>query len=489
MFPFVSLSRKPSGIFSQIALAGLLLGLAGCGLSKAESDNAQARGQQAQAEQPAAVNVAIARTGNVEAALDYTGTTQPVREVSLRSQVEAQLLELTVDVGDRVTEGQTLAQLDSNVQVATVAEARAEVAARQAEVADAQVQVTDAQTQVNRARSELQQAQSDLNRLEFLARQGAIAEQEAEQARTAVDTAEQTLRSAEEQVRSRQQRVVAAQERVEAQRAVVAQEQQQQSFTELTSPVTGSVLERISEPGNLVRPGDAVLRLGDFSQIKVVVQVSELELRNIQPGQTVQVRLDAFPNQEFSGRVSRVSPAADPVARLVPIEVTLPNPDGRIGSGLLARATFRQSGNQARVVVPETALQANQERRSGQQSGGQPQGGANQPRSGGDQQSQSSGSDRAPSSNGQSANPSTRRSNLPRDVGTVFVVEETGSETKVSARPVTLGRRGEGQVEIISGLQAGDRYVTRSSKALKTGDTVRLSVLSEQNNSQSNATR
>jgi multidrug efflux pump subunit AcrA (membrane-fusion protein) len=231
MFPFVSLRRKTPGMLSQVLLTGLLLGLAGCDLSKADAENAQAGSQQAQAEQPASVNVAIARTGNVEAEQEYTGTTQPVREVSLRSQVEAQLLNLTVDVGDRVAQGQTLAQLDSDVQVATVAEARAEVAARQAEVADAQVQVSDAQAQVNRARAELQQAQSDLSRLEFLARQGAIAEQQAEQARTAVDTAEQTLRSAEEQVRSRQQRVVAAQERVEAQRAVVAQEQQQQSFT------------------------------------------------------------------------------------------------------------------------------------------------------------------------------------------------------------------------------------------------------------------
>lgn len=461
MFPFALSSLNQPGIGHWTLLTGLLITLTGCNLPKADAElNSRAREQQAQ-QAPATVNVEIAQTGNVQEELEYTGTTQPFREVSLRSQVAAQLLDLTVDVGDRVTQGQALARLDSATQTATVAEAQAEAAALQAEVADAQVQVSDARTQVNRTQSELQQARADFNRLQFLAQQGAIPIQQAEQARTAVNTAEASLRSAQEQVRSRQQRVTAAQGRVEAQRAVIAQERQQQSFTVLTSPVTGSVLERVSEPGNLLQPGNEVLRLGDFSQVKVAVQVSELELSNIRQGQTVQVRLDAFPNQKFSGRVSRISPAADPVARLVPIEVAIPNTNGRIGSGLLARVAFKQRGNQTRVVVPETALQANQNRRGGQQ------GNNNQRSSGGDRAQQAL-------ANGQQSG----RNNLPRDIGTIFVVAGTEGQATVTAQQVTLGRRGDGLVEIISGLKVGDRYVARSSKALKNGDPVRLSILS-----------
>ncbi len=466
MVPIALLRQRKPEIACWTFLAGLVVVLTGCNLPRAEAEfNRRASGQQSQAE-PASVNVAIARTGTVQEELAYTGTTQPFREVSLRSQVEAQLLELLVDVGDRVTQGQALASLDSDVQTATVAEAQAEVAALQAEVAEAQVQVSDARTQVNRAQAELQQARADLTRLEFLSRQGAIPVQQAEQARTAVNTAEATLRSAQEQVRSRQQRVIAAQGRVEAQRAVVAQERQQQSFTTLTSPVTGSVLERTSEPGNLVQPGNEVLRLGDFSQVKVAVQVSELELGNIRQGQTVQVRLDAFPNQQFRGRVSRISPAADPIARLVPIEVTIPNANGRIGSGLLARVTFNQRTNRSRVLVPDTALQANQDRRGGQQSNN-------------NSNNNSAQTNRDRSQRNQENQPSSGLRNLPQDIGTIFVVNGSGNEATVAARQVTLGRRGEGQVEVISGLQAGDRYVTRSSKALKNGDSVRLSILSE----------
>jgi hypothetical protein len=59
------------------------------------------------------------------------------------------------------------------------------------------------------------------------------------------------------------------------------------------------------------------------------------------------------------------------------------------------------------------------------------------------------------------------------------VLEGSGNQGKVTARQVTLGNRGDGLVEVISGLRSGERFVARSSKALKSGDMVRLSVLSE----------
>lgn len=473
MFPPVLRHRRTSSTFGWLLLAGSLVLLTGCnGESKADAEARPQAGQQGSASQaPAAVNVAIAREGTVREERAYTGTTQPFRLVSLRSQVEGQLLDLNVDVGDPVRQGQVLARVDGAVLTTNVAEAQAEVAARQSEVAQARIAVSDAQTQVNRARAELQQAQSDLNRQQYLYSQGAISEQQVEQARTLVNITQTTLRSAQEQVRTRQQAIEAVQGRVSAQQAVVARERERQSYTTLTSPVTGSVVEQPTEPGNLVQPGAEVLKLGDFSQVKVAVQISELELGNIRAGQSVQVRLDAFPNQQFTGRVSRISPAADPVARLVPLEVTIPNASGRIGSGLLARVTFAQETNRSRIVVPEVALQAGENRRGGQQgnAGNQAQTGNN-----------GSGNQRGGPQAGANSQPAEGRNNQARGIGTLFIVEGSGNEAKVAARQVTLGRRGDGQVEVLSGLQPGERFIARSSRALKNGDTVRLSILSEQ---------
>lgn len=483
-----------------LLLAGLAIAAAGCDMLPRSEAEAQApQGGEGREGGPVAVDVAIARQGTLEAPIEYTGTTRPVREVSLRAQAEGQLLDLNVDAGDAVSQGQTLAQLDDDLLVGAVNQAQAERATQQSEVVGARSRVGSARTQVEQARLSLQQAQGDITRLqnawrarieearlrvrqtgtdaarlETLARQGAVSQQQAEQARTTAGQARQTLldqqaqasqevaqaqteaktaqqvvRAAQEQVQIEQQGIAAAQGQVAARQAALVQAQERQSYSTLTSPVTGLVLERTTEPGNLVQPGSEILRLGDFSQVKVIVQISELELAGLRVGQSAQVKLDAFPDQTFSGRVSRISPAADPQVRLLPIEVTIPNPEGRIGSGLLARVTFSQETDQ--VVVPETALQT-QQGRDGQRSSGE--------------QSPPSRPQRGPESSSKA---------------TLFVLMDRGQQPRVEARSVTVGERANGQVQILGGLQPGERFVVRSAGPLQPGAPVKLSVLSETN--------
>ncbi len=438
----ISLYRVTQAACTGLFFSGLFLTLVGCGnMPKSEAEAPQqsgARGQQG----PASVDAIVAKTGSLSNSLEYTGTTQPYRSISLRTQAEGQLLSLAVDVGDPVTQGQILARLDNSILLTSVGEAQAEAAALASNVAQARTEVSEGESQVTRSRLELEQAQADLKRLEKLFTAGAIALQEVEQARTEAGTRKQALQSAQRVVRTRQQAVTAAQRRVRAQQAVIAREQQRLSFAAITSPVNGVVLERAVEPGNLAQTGSEILKLGDFSRVKVSVQVSELELANIRTGQSVQVKLDAFPKDSLQGQVSRVSPVADPTARLIPVEVTIPNAQRRIGSGLLARVDFGAQRPNA-VVVPEGALQANRDRtRSG---------------------------NRRPAE----ANSDTGKT------GTLFTVAGGGAQAKAEERRVTLGERRDGQVEVLTGVRPGDRLVSRSNKALKDGDPVRLSAISE----------
>lgn len=232
------------------------------------------------------------------------------------------------------------------------------------------------------------------------------------------------MQSAWQQVRTRQQTVVASLGRVRAQEAVLAQVEERRTYAVLRSPISGAVLEKVTEPGNLVQPGNEVLKLGNFSEVKVVVQVSELELADLRVGQTAIVKLDALPDQELAGRVTRISPAADPTARLVPIEVTIPNVEGRIGSGLLARVQFSSGTAQQQVVVPESAIGEG-------------------------------------------------------DAPTLFVVQGEGEQAKAVARSVQVGDRANGQVVILSGLEEGEAFIASSSRPLKDGQPIRLSILSE----------
>lgn len=408
----------------------------GCSRSPASDVQTELSNLQ-QPAKPAAVDVAVAQPASIEPDVQYIGTTFPVREVALRSRVEGQIIDIVADMGDRVEQGQEVVRIDNSLSESIVTEAKAELAALESEVASSQASVNDVRAQVQQARLDLQQARSNLVRNEQLVERGAIAKQDAEIAKTEVGKAEQALRSIEQQVENRLAAVAAAQRRVAAQSALVAQEQRRQSFTVLTSPVTGAIVDRVLEPGDLAQPGSEILRLGDFSQIQVKVEISELDLARIKTGQAAQVRLDAFPDQTFTGQVTRISPAADAMARLIPVEVTMTNSNRRIGQGLLARVSFANQGV-SNIVVPETAIQVA----------------------------------------GDSSKNQDHKSSQALE-GTIFVLQRIGEQATVSARQVQLGKRANSQVEVISGLESGEEFVVRSSKQLEDGEQVRLSFISE----------
>ncbi|TAE61786.1 MAG: efflux RND transporter periplasmic adaptor subunit [Nostocales cyanobacterium] len=400
----------------------------------AEAQSRQTRGRQG-GNSTTAVDVAIARTQSLTKQVDYIGNTTPYRTVSVRSQAEGRLIALNLDIGDTVNRGQVISQIDNVLLNTSLQQAEAELATSKSEVVRAKTQVSNAQAEVEKARLELLQAQSDSQRQQKLLKEGAISEQTAQQAKTTALTSQKALNAAIEQVKTEQQAVEAAQGRVFAQKALVKAAKERLSYSRIISPITGVVAEKVTEPGNLLQPGSEVIKIADLSRIKVIVQVSELELSKIQVGQSVQVRLDAFPDQTIMGRVARISPTADPRARLIPVEVVIPNSGGKIASGLLARVNF-VTQTAPRVVIAETAINSKEN---------------------------SEKSDQMQSSK-------------------IFIVKEQDGKTTVQERPVTLGKKADDQVEILSGLQPGERYVLRSSKPLKNGETVKLSIMSESKN-------
>lgn len=428
--------------FSLFLLLGILLGSyarqsspesagGGSGESGGARNGARDGARDGGEDQEAVVEFLKATAGSLESGTTYTGTTEPQQQVGVRSQITAQLLNLTVEVGDRVAAGEVIAQLDPTLLKAAVQSAQAELAAREVELAQARTEFADAQTTINQASAELAQAQSDASRLRSLARQGAIAQQQAELAETTLQIAQQTFQSTQAQARTREQAIAAAQQRVAAQAAVVTQEIERLSYTNITAPIAGVVLARLVETGDLMQSGQELVTLGDIRDTKVVIQVSDQIRDQVSAGQPVQVQIDAFPARSFAGTVERVSPVADPASRLLPVEISLAT-DEALGSGLLARVNL--SDRASSVLVPEGAIAA--------------------------------------------AEPSAAKSSA-----TIFVVAQkegaSGDRLQVRAQPVQIGTANNGQVEITSGLTPGEIYVAKSSQPLTDGQQVRRSLVSE----------
>ena len=425
-------NRKSIVVF-WLLCSGLVFSLTGCQWEQQSNAQPQSGGPAGQSggkpgggERPQSPPVVdMAQVTVTSDGTSYTGTTQSQRTVSVRSRVEGQLLSLGVDVGDRVEQGQVLAQLDGNLLQTAVNQAEAELAARRFEVEQAKAQVSEAQAQVAAARVALQQAQVDADRFAQLSAEGALATQEADLAQTTLQTAQQSLKSAQEQVKTRQKAIASLSQRVQAQSAIVTQAKQRLTYTTLTAPLTGTVLSRLAEAGDLMQPGETIVEMGDLQTLEVAIQISDRDLTQFRLGQRLNVRLDAFPNEVLEGTVTEISPIADTAARLVPVEVTIANPAQKISSGLLARVSVRDQ-TAPRFKIPESAL------------------------------------------------------NLAQNPGqaVVFVPTSDEAETTVEARPVEIGQRENGQVEILSGLERGQTFIVNSDRPLQAGDKVRRSFLS-----------
>ena len=408
-----------------LLIIGVLFPVGGCSFFPQKETSAQTQPNNLLTEEKiTSVDVMVASIDSLTKNIEYIGTTEPHHQVSVRSQVEGRLLNLLVDVGDSVKQGQILANLDDNLLAMAVTREEAELATLESELASAKIQVKNAQIQLEEALVQLEQAENDAVRYVGLAKTGLIGQQQAESFQTAAKVAAKGVLSAREQVNIERQAVAAAQSRIVVQKAMIAEQKQRQAFSQLIAPIDGVVLSKASQPGNLIQPGEEVLQLGDFSRVKVTVPLSELDLGSIFLGQEVNITLDAFAAHSFTGRVTNIAPIADSTARQVSVELTVANPERQIKGGLLARVSFL-AARQERIIVPESAILEE---------------------------------------NG---------------MNYIFVLRgEEARQAQVEKQSVELGDRVNGKVEITTGIEPGTKLVVRSSKPLSNEESVRLSILS-----------
>ncbi|NJK60706.1 MAG: HlyD family efflux transporter periplasmic adaptor subunit [Oscillatoriales cyanobacterium SM2_1_8] len=347
---------KVGGILA-LALGAIGLGYALLGERQA---TAQRPRPEAAANRPIPVDLVVVQAKAFGDDRRYPITAAPQRESQLRARVEGRLVELTVDVGDRLEAGQLVGRLDDGVLRATLLQAEAELAAREAEWERLRAEVRDSEAQLERAQLEAARAKLDAQRSAELVAGGVISQQRADLDRTTAEAAQRGVRSAQERRQAQQQGVAAGQRRIEAQRALVAQARERLSFTELRSPTAGVVMARIVDVGDLLQPGGAVLQVGDFGQIKAIAEISELGTGALTVGQGATVTFDALPGRVYSGEIARIAPSARVDSRLVPIEVQLRESEGLRG-GMLGQVRFASPAAET-LVIPQTALRVGGDR-------------------------------------------------------------------------------------------------------------------------------
>jgi multidrug efflux system membrane fusion protein len=124
----------------------------------------------------------------------------------------------------------------------------------------------------------------------------------------------------------------------------------------LRAPLDGVILRRSVEIGSLAGPSAPAFSIADTRVVKVVFGVPDVVVLRLKPGQPVPIQTDALPGVALEGRITRISPSADPDSRVFEVEAALPNPQGRLKVGMLATLRLGREAEGPAPFVPLAAV-------------------------------------------------------------------------------------------------------------------------------------
>ena len=334
-----------------------------------------------------------------------SGTIAPVQTVNLSPKTSGRIAELFVEQGDRVQTGQAIARMESaelqaqraqalaNLQEAQQRLAQLQAGTRVEEVRQAEAEVARARGEIDRVRGQVADAQSLLEfskaqtrRQQELAGQGAISTNSLEEFLRKEQNASQTLNQAQAQLSQSQaqynqtlqqleqrrngstrEELGQAEARVASAAAQVEQVNTNIGDTIIRAPFAGLITQRYASVGAFVTPttsassttsatSTSIVALA--SELEVLAKVPEVDIGQIKPGQTVEVRVDAFPDERFKGRVRLISPEAVVERDVTAFQVRIQLLTGRekLRSGMNADLSFLGNQLKEAMLVPTVAI-------------------------------------------------------------------------------------------------------------------------------------
>jgi RND family efflux transporter MFP subunit len=333
-------------VFRIVLAAVVAAAAAAC----SKSDTAQARSREAA---PKAVQTESVRQDSVRRAVDVVGTLAAVDEVTISSEADGTVSKILADLGDRVTTGQLLVQLDNEKQQYAVAQQQAALARTLAQYgasdSDHLPELEDT-PDARRANADLVQATQAYDRASELFKRTLISQQ-------ALDDAKAALQSKRAIYNSAIQNAKNLRASIQASEATAKLAARQLRDTEIRAPFDGFVQKRLVNMGELVKTQMPVMAIVRLDPLKVIAEIPEKMAPWITTGQSVDLKVDAYQDRTFAGKMSRISPAVNTSTRAFPFEALVPNRDAVLKPGTFARVHIESSKVDSIVTVPYSALQ------------------------------------------------------------------------------------------------------------------------------------
>ena len=297
--------------------------------SKGEADTVEIAPE---AQQRSGIVVTAAASTPMTQHLQVTGTVQPIGSsiAHIRPPARGRLLEVLVKVGDRVSTGQVLAQLDN------------------IEAGDVSAQYNSARAELQRLKIQLAAQQRQVERNRRLAEIGASPQKDYE-----LSLAEQ--QGMEESIRAQESTIVGLSARLR--RFGISEEGNAPSTTAIRAPFAGVIIHMAAAPGDVVESGAELFSLANLSTVYIQAQVYEKDLGQVRVRQSASITLDSYPGEHFTGSVTSISDLIDTQTRTAAVRCQVANPSGRLKLDMLATVQFPTSTKRATLSVPSDAVQ------------------------------------------------------------------------------------------------------------------------------------
>jgi HlyD family secretion protein len=406
------------------------------------------------------VTTEVIKTRDLEAIVSASGKIQAKRTVNVSSDTVGRVINLAVNEGDRVKEGQFLLQIDPKTLRTRVDNGNASVKA-------AEVTLDQMDQSVETGKAQLELTRQNLKRQQELWKEQLTTQESLDKAINDVKVAESSLAERDKTAKAQASRI--AQEKANLDSA-----QYDLSKVRIVSPIDGIVTARTINEGEMVmigtmnNAGTVLMTLADMSVIQAEIEVDETNVPSVQIGQKAKITIDAIPDKSFRGHVAEIgnSPIAAAAGATgtqatnfkVKVMLDEPVPDVRPGFTCTADITTAVRKDVVAVPIPAVAVRELIYDANGQV--------VREPKT--DRRRHTPDTPTATTS-GSDLKPGQTR----KEVEGVFVVRDNSAEFT----PIKMGIAGDKYFEVLTNLKAGDQVITgpyNSVRGMADGDQVKI---------------
>ena len=355
-----------------IALTALFL--AGCSRS-----NEAAAASPASTPTRVSITTAQAVARNVPASIAETGSFLADESSDIAPPVAGRVVATPANIGDFVKQGQVICELDHRDAQLRLDQAKAQLDQANAALRQTQSriglngqnqfdpnrvpEVAAARAAYESAQAQARLAAADSKRYENLVATGDVSRSAFEKAHTAQETADAAANAARQQyeaalnnARQNWGAVENSQASLEGVRAQLAQAEKALADTTIRAPFDGYITDRPVAAGEYVALTSKIATLVRLGTMKLHLNTPEQQAARVRVGMTVNARVSAYPDREFTGRIAAVNPSVDPSSRVFIIEARFDNPKGDLRPGMFATARILLPGGEPAVFVPRAAV-------------------------------------------------------------------------------------------------------------------------------------